>query len=115
LPEIPSIGDLLKTSWYKFVAAISFVVFFLTLVINLNDTLGLENKYVFVFSLGWLLFSVTEWSEHLGIYRPMGLGLVGPFDYKKTSSIHWILKIIAVILILAPIIEITTGRKIIQF
>jgi hypothetical protein len=101
--------------WYKLTAAISGVILVLSLF---YPTQEVENKYVTCISIGVFLYSVVEWSQ----YEPRtkldtGFGTVWQVTWRVKVWSVWdaILKLIAILLIILPLLKLIWGIEIIPF
>lgn len=93
--------------WYKLTAAVSGVILVLSLF---YPTQEIENRYVICISIGAFLYSVVEWSQ---------------YEWRSSRAWKWrekvwsiwdvILKIIAILLIILPLLKLIWGIEIIPF
>ena len=101
--------------WYKLTAAISGVILVLSLF---YPTQQIENKYVICISAGILLYSVVEWSQYESRTKlDAGFGSVWKVTWREKVWSIWdvILKVIAVLLIILPLLKLIWGIEIIPF
>jgi hypothetical protein len=115
LPDL--LTKFLIDKWYKLTAYVSAVVLMLSLF---YPTQQIENKYVISISVGVFLYSVVEWSQ----FKPRTLiedtgikyGLLSWRWHEKVWSI-WdvILKVIAVLFVILPLLKLIFGIEIFPF
>lgn len=103
--------------WYKLTASISGVVLVLSLF---YPTHGIENKYVTCISAGIFLYSIVEWSQYEDRTYTQDTGFrYGLLTWKwkeKTWSISdVILKTIAILLVILPLLKLIFGIEIVAF
>jgi hypothetical protein len=113
-----SIPDFLKgfliDKWYKLTAAVSAVILVFSLFF---PTQGIENKYVISMSAGVFLYSVVEWSQlkPQTAFQDKGIAIIKWTWHNKEWSI-WdvILKIVAFLLVILPLLKLIFGIQIIS-
>ena len=100
-----------KLSWYHFLALVSAVVLFISLVYPIP----IEPKYPILISFGFLIYSLVEWSEWGYINKPYGTSiLVIPQKFPTWRT--RIIKFCAILfLVILPLCELIFGFKIIPF
>jgi len=113
--ELPISGKIENLVWFQFLAFTALVMLAISSISDLSNTIGLESKYVFVFSLGLLIFSVTEWAQYRGEYQRMGTSLVGPFTVKEEGIIYPLFKSFGIALSIVPFIELILEIRLIPF
>ena len=99
-----------KLKWYQFSAFISAFI----LIISMINPISIQTKYPILISLGILIYSITEWSEW-GIESHIVNAGILKFQKKFPNWKSRILKSIAVILIILPLIELFLGQEFIPF
>ena len=99
-----------KLKWYQFLAFISAGI----LIVSLIYPIPIRRKYPILISIGFLVYSLVEWSEWGWVnteYRGGILAVRHKYSNIKTK----ILKFIALILIILPLVELFWGNEFIPF
>jgi hypothetical protein len=100
----------LINKWYKLTAFISGVVLIVALFYR---TQVIPNIYVISISAGILLYSIVEWSQYEArtAIQDVGFGGIRSWKWHEKTWTIWdvILKIIAVLLVIIPLLKLVLG------
>ena len=113
MDSLPSGLKVERLAWFQLLAVVSAVVLIISLIYPIE---WIENKYVALISGGFFLFAMVEWSQWKGYWEKKRVGnsiIYEPYWEKETKYYYAILKIIALLLIILPFLELVFGIELI--
>ena len=113
METLPSGLKVERLAWFQLLAVVSAIVLIISLIYPIQ---WIENKYVALISGGLFLFAIVEWSQWKGYWEKKRVGtsiIYEPYLEKKTKFYHVILKIIALLLIILPFLELAFGIELV--